>query len=100
MLARSGMNSAGIGLCGNFLNSDFDGTQRGVPIPIVRRAILMSPSLPFRACHAPLVNWCCFRLPEPSLVGRVEKIPTEIGDEWLLAGHSQLPIIGVNADVR
>ena len=26
MLARSGMNSAGIGLCGNFLNSDMDGT--------------------------------------------------------------------------
>ena len=46
MLARSGMNSAGIGLCGNFLNSDMDGTQRGVPIPVIRRAILMSPSLP------------------------------------------------------
>lgn len=46
MLARSGMNSAGIGLCGNFLNSDADGTQRGVPIPVIRRAILMSPSLP------------------------------------------------------
>jgi isopenicillin-N N-acyltransferase-like protein len=46
MLARSGMNSAGIGLCGNFLNSDFDGKQRGVPIPVVRRAILMSSSLP------------------------------------------------------
>ena len=46
MLARSGMNSAGIGLCGNFLNSDFDGKERGVPIPVIRRAILMSPSLP------------------------------------------------------
>jgi isopenicillin-N N-acyltransferase-like protein len=46
MLARSGMNSAGIGLCGNFLNSDFDGKHPGVPIPVIRRAILMSASLP------------------------------------------------------
>ena len=46
MLARSGMNSAGIGLCGNFLNSDFDHRQQGVPIPVIRRAILMSPTLP------------------------------------------------------
>lgn len=46
MLARSGMNSAGIGLCGNFLHSDGDHRQRGVPIPVIRRAILMSPSLP------------------------------------------------------
>jgi isopenicillin-N N-acyltransferase-like protein len=46
MLARSGMNSAGIGLCGNFLNSDLDHKQRGVPIPVLRRAILMSATLP------------------------------------------------------
>jgi isopenicillin-N N-acyltransferase-like protein len=46
MLARSGMSSAGIGLCGNFLNSDMDHRQRGVPIPVIRRAILMSPTLP------------------------------------------------------
>jgi isopenicillin-N N-acyltransferase-like protein len=46
MLARSGLNSAGLGLCGNFLNSDLDHKQRGVPIPVLRRAILMSPTLP------------------------------------------------------
>jgi isopenicillin-N N-acyltransferase like protein len=46
MLARCGMNSAGIGLCGNFLNSDLDHKQQGVPIPILRRAILMSAPLP------------------------------------------------------
>jgi isopenicillin-N N-acyltransferase-like protein len=46
MLARSGMNSAGIGLCGNFLNSDQGNKQSGVPIPVLRRPILMSPSLP------------------------------------------------------
>ena len=46
MLARSGMSSAGIGLCGNFLQSDLDHKQRGVPIPVLRRAILMAPTLP------------------------------------------------------
>lgn len=49
MLARSGMNSAGIGLCGNFLQSDFDHRQSGVPIPFVRRAILQSETLPVAA---------------------------------------------------
>ncbi len=46
MLARSGMNAAGLGLCGNFLTSDQDHRQRGVPIPVIRRAILASSSLP------------------------------------------------------
>lgn len=45
MLARSGMNSAGLGLCGNFLQSDRDFRQTGLPIPVVRRAILHSDTL-------------------------------------------------------
>jgi isopenicillin-N N-acyltransferase-like protein len=45
MLARSGMNSAGIGLCGNFLQSDQDFRQSGVPIPLLRRAMLQSETL-------------------------------------------------------
>lgn len=51
MLARSGVNSAGIGLCGNFLQSDADFRQSGVPIPFVRRAILQSETLPEAAGH-------------------------------------------------
>lgn len=46
MLARSGLNSAGLGLCGNFLQSDADHRQTGVPIPFIRRAILQSETLP------------------------------------------------------
>jgi isopenicillin-N N-acyltransferase-like protein len=46
MLARSGLSSAGLGLCGNFLQSDLDHKHRGVPIPVLRRAILMAPTLP------------------------------------------------------
>lgn len=51
MLARSGMNAAGIGLCGNFLQSDADFRQSGIPIPLVRRAILMSETLPAAVGH-------------------------------------------------
>ncbi|MBI3993446.1 MAG: acyl-CoA--6-aminopenicillanic acid acyltransferase [Candidatus Lambdaproteobacteria bacterium] len=46
MMARNGMNAAGIGLCGNFLNAAGDFSRAGVPIPFVRRAILASASLP------------------------------------------------------
>ena len=46
MMARNGMNSAGIGLCGNFLNAAGDFSRAGVPIPFVRRSILSSASLP------------------------------------------------------
>jgi isopenicillin-N N-acyltransferase-like protein len=46
MLARSGMNSAGLGLCGNFLQSDRDFRADGIPIPVIRRAILASDTLP------------------------------------------------------
>ena len=39
-LARHGFNSAGIGLTGNYLSSDRDYTQSGVPLSSVRRAVL------------------------------------------------------------
>lgn len=45
ILARCGMNSEGIGLTGNFLQSDHDYGRNGVPVPLVRRRILMSCSL-------------------------------------------------------
>lgn len=45
LLARSGLNSAGIGIAGNFLQSDQDFGRSGVPIPFVRRKILESESL-------------------------------------------------------
>lgn len=39
-LARHGFNSAGIGLTGNYLSSDRDYTQTGVPLSSIRRAAL------------------------------------------------------------
>lgn len=45
ILARCGLNSAGIGLTGNFLQSDHDYGRDGVPAPLVRRKILMAESL-------------------------------------------------------
>lgn len=45
MLARCGLNSAGVALTGNFLQTDRDYGRQGIPVPLVRRRILMSNSL-------------------------------------------------------
>jgi isopenicillin-N N-acyltransferase-like protein len=45
ILARCGMNSAGIAITGNFLQTDNDYGLEGVPVPMIRRRILMSQSL-------------------------------------------------------
>jgi isopenicillin-N N-acyltransferase-like protein len=44
MLCRNGMNSAGIGVCGNGLTAKGDAQQEGIPIPLVRRSMLESDS--------------------------------------------------------
>lgn len=44
LLARSGVNDAGVGVTGNFLRSNEDFGGNGVPIPLIRRRILTSPS--------------------------------------------------------
>jgi isopenicillin-N N-acyltransferase-like protein len=51
MLARSGLNSAGISITGNNLESDRDYRQIGVPLPMIRRKALESPYLAL-ALHA------------------------------------------------
>lgn len=40
LLARCGMNSAGIALTGNFIRCENDFGRRGTPAPLIRRAIL------------------------------------------------------------
>ncbi len=44
-LARHGMNSAGISLTANGLQVPEDGQSQGIPTPLVRRRMLMQPSL-------------------------------------------------------
>ncbi len=44
-LARCGLNSAGIAITGNFLKSQDDAGRSGVPVPLVRRAVLESQTL-------------------------------------------------------
>ena len=39
-LARSGMNAAGIAVTANYLSSDRDYTQKGVPLALIRRKLL------------------------------------------------------------
>jgi isopenicillin-N N-acyltransferase like protein len=45
MLAKAGLNSAGVGLCVNLLGSDRDGRPGGVPYHVVLRAALEADSL-------------------------------------------------------
>ena len=45
ILARCGMNSAGVALTGNFLKCEHDAGRRGIPIPFVRRRVLEADSL-------------------------------------------------------
>ena len=53
-LARSGLNEAGIGLTANYLQSDRDYRQVGVPLALIRRKILEQehPALAMRAVYA------------------------------------------------
>jgi isopenicillin-N N-acyltransferase-like protein len=44
-LARSGFNSAGIAITANYLESDRDYRQLGVPLALIRRRVLESPHL-------------------------------------------------------
>ncbi len=41
-LARAGVNAHGIAVTGNFIKADGDGEHQGVPLPLIRRAILKS----------------------------------------------------------
>ena len=52
-LARSGLNAAGIGLTANYLQSDRDYRQVGVPLALIRRKVLEqeAPALAMRAVY-------------------------------------------------
>jgi isopenicillin-N N-acyltransferase-like protein len=45
LLARIGLNSAGLAITGNYLECDRDGRREGVPIPAIRRQVLTRSSL-------------------------------------------------------
>lgn len=45
ILARCGMNEAGVAITGNFLQTDHDYGLPGVPVPFIRRRVLMSRTL-------------------------------------------------------
>ncbi|MCW3475595.1 C45 family autoproteolytic acyltransferase/hydolase [Limobrevibacterium gyesilva] len=53
-LARSGLNSAGIGITANYLQSDRDYRDVGVPLALIRRKVLQEPhvALAMKAVYA------------------------------------------------
>ncbi len=60
-LARSGMNAAGICLTANFLESDQDYRELGVPLPLIRRKILEQEhlALAMRATYVSVKSGSC-----------------------------------------
>ena len=46
LLAKAGLNSAGLGVCTNFLLTDRDGTVEGLPYHLTLRALLDAETLP------------------------------------------------------
>lgn len=45
LMARAGLNNAGLAITGNYLECDQDGRREGLPIPVVRRQVLMQSGL-------------------------------------------------------
>ena len=45
LMARIGLNSAGIAITGNYLECEQDGRREGLPVPIVRRQVLTHTAL-------------------------------------------------------
>jgi isopenicillin-N N-acyltransferase like protein len=45
MMARAGINSEGLAITGNFLECEQDARRQGIPVPIIRRQVLMTTGL-------------------------------------------------------
>lgn len=110
MLAKAGVNSAGVGLCLNMLGSDRDGQRPGVPYHVLIRAVLEQPTLTHAirtACATPrasslnLVIGQCAGGPGaagPGEIIDVELVPGDAGfrhpvDGYLThANHLECPL--------
>ena len=51
MLAKAGLNSAGLGVCVNLLGSDRDGRPGGVPYHVLLRSVLEADSMTWATRH-------------------------------------------------
>lgn len=79
MLAKAGLNSAGVGVCVNLLGCDRDGTPGGVPYHVLLRSILEADSLSWATRHA-------FRSPRSASINLLMGTPGEILDLELVPG--------------
>jgi isopenicillin-N N-acyltransferase-like protein len=88
MLAKTGLNSAGLGVCVNMLGCDRDGTRGGVPYHVILRAALESSDLTValrRVCSSPrgasinLLIGQAYDGPGGGEVVDVELVPGDVG---------------------
>jgi isopenicillin-N N-acyltransferase-like protein len=85
MVAKAGVNSAGVGLCLNVLTTDRDGRPGGVPYHVVLRAVLEQDCLGLALrtlCGMPRsasVNLMLGQAGEPGEVIDVEAVPGDVG---------------------
>jgi isopenicillin-N N-acyltransferase like protein len=85
MVAKAGLNSAGVGLCVNLLGSDRDGRPGGVPYHVLLRAALETDSLALAlraVCGLPRsasVNLLLGQAGAPGDVIDVELVPGDVG---------------------
>jgi len=81
MLAKSGLNSAGVGVCVNLIGCDRDGRPGGVPYHVLLRSVLEADSLSWATRNA-------FRSPRSASINLIIGQPGEIIDLELVPGDA------------
>lgn len=87
MLAKTGLNSAGVGVCVNLIGSDRDGTPGGVPYHVLLRSVLEADSLSWatryaiRAPRSASINLLIGQAGAPGEILDLELAPGEAG--WM-----------------
>ncbi|HZM84050.1 MAG TPA: C45 family peptidase [Candidatus Limnocylindrales bacterium] len=79
MLAKTGLNSAGLGVCVNLVGCDRDGRPGGVPYHVLLRSVLEADSLSWATRNA-------FRSPRSASINLMIGTPGEIIDLELVPG--------------
>jgi isopenicillin-N N-acyltransferase like protein len=81
MLAKAGLNSAGVGVCVNLLGCDRDGRPGGVPYHVLLRSVLEADSLSWATRNV-------FRSPRSASINLLMGQPGEILDLELVPGDA------------
>ncbi len=81
MLAKAGLNNAGLGVCVNLLGSDRDGRPGGVPYHVILRSVLEADSMTWATRHV-------MRAPRSASINLLIGQPGELLDLELAPGEA------------